>query len=122
VNRRIYSDGQGNQAWFDLYEDWGLIEASFTAQYGIRLRNEPEMSWGEFSTLLSGIMPETPLGKVVGIRSENDRDTLKHFTKEQHRIRNEWRNRMYRTTILDEDEARKQIRVFQDAMKRAFGK
>ncbi len=99
-----------------------MIEASFTAQYGIRLRSDPEMSWGEFSTLLSGIMPETPLGKVVGIRSENDKDTLKHFTKEQHKIRNEWRSRIYRTAILNEDEARKQVRMFQEVMKMAFGK
>lgn len=41
------------------------------------------MSWGEFSTLLAGIMPETPLGQIVSIRSEDDKETLKHFTPEQ---------------------------------------
>lgn len=49
------------------------------------------MSWDEFTTLLSGLNHKTPLGKVVGIRSEKDPETLKHFTAEQKRIRSEWR-------------------------------
>ena len=48
------------------------------------------MTWDEFSSLLCGLGAETPLGHIVRIRSEKDRDVLKHFTKEQHRIRNEW--------------------------------
>ena len=108
--------------WYDLYEDWGLIEASFTAQYGIRLRQEDDMSWSEFCTLLAGIMPETPLGQVVSIRSENDKDALKNFTKEQHRIRNEWRRRRTKAVALNKDEVKKQLKMFQEAMKKAFSK
>lgn len=48
------------------------------------------MTWDEFSSLLRGLGAETHLGHIVRIRSEKDRDVLKHFTKEQHRIRNEW--------------------------------
>lgn len=51
------------------------------------------MSWVEFTTLLAGLDETTPLGKIVAIRSENDKDILKRFTKDQHRIRNEWRMR-----------------------------
>lgn len=108
--------------WYDLYEDWGLIEASFAAQYGIRLRQENDMSWSEFCTLLAGITPETPLGQVVSIRCENDKEVLKSFTKEQHRIRNEWRNRMTKAVALNKDEAKKQLKMFQEAMKKAFSK
>ena len=108
--------------WYDLYEDWGLIEASFTAQYGIRLRQEEDMSWSEFCTLLAGIMPETPLGQVVSIRSENDKEVLKSFTKEQHRIRNEWRRRRTKAVALNKDEVKKQLKIFQEAMKKAFSK
>lgn len=108
--------------WYDLYEDWGLIEASFTAQYGIRLRQEEDMSWSEFCTLLAGIMPETPLGQVVSIRCENDKEVLKRFTKEQHRIRNEWRSRRTKAVALNKDEAKKQLKMFQEAMKKAFSK
>lgn len=105
-----------------MYEDWGLIEASFTSQYGIRLRQEDDMSWSEFCTLLAGIMPETPLGQVVSIRSENDKEVLKSFTKEQHRIRNEWRRRRTKAVALNKDEAKKQLKIFQEAMKKAFSK
>lgn len=108
--------------WYDLYEDWGLIEASFTSQYGIRLRQEDDMSWSEFCTLLAGIMPETPLGQVVSIRCENDKEVLKNFTKEQHRIRNEWRSRRTKAVALNKDEVKKQLKMFQEAMKKAFSK
>lgn len=119
MNRQGCSTGQRNEVWFDLYEDWGLIEASFATQYNIRLRNEPEMSWGEFTTLLSGIMPKTPLGQVISIRSENDKDMLKYFNQEQHRIRNKWRNR--NVLIIDKKHAEQQIKMFQEACKKAFG-
>ena len=51
------------------------------------------MKWAEFSALLSGIAPDTALGRIVSIRSETDENVLKHFTKEQHRIRSEWRQK-----------------------------
>jgi len=123
VKRQIYKGGQGREIWFDLYGDWGLIEASFATQYGIRLRNEPDMSWGEFITLLGGLNSKTPLGQVISIRSENDKDILKHFTPEQHRIRNEWRSRnINKIVTMDKKEAERQIRAFQDICKKAFGK
>lgn len=123
MNRQGCSTGHSREVWFDLYEDWGLIEASFATQYGIRLRNEPDMSWDEFTTLLVGIMPKTPLGQVISIRSEDDKDMLKHFTKEQHRVRNEWRNRNLNKLVkVDKKEAERQIQVFQDMCKNAFGK
>lgn len=56
------------------------------------------MRWSEFRSLLIGIGPDTILGRIVSIRSENDKEILKNFTKEQHRIRNEWRNHKSRTT------------------------
>ncbi|MGN9165713.1 Gp15 family bacteriophage protein [Tissierellaceae bacterium HCP3S3_D8] len=121
ASRQISNGGQGSKIWFDIYEDWELIEASFATQYGIRLRKESDMSWGEFTTLLSGIMPKTPLGQIVSIRSENDKDILKNFTKEQHRIRNEWRNRNVKELItMDKEELERQIKVFQDMCRKAF--
>lgn len=49
------------------------------------------MKWDEFRDLLIGIGPDTALGRVVEIRSENSKEILENFTPEQHRIRNEWR-------------------------------
>lgn len=48
------------------------------------------MKWGEFSSLLSGLNGETPLGNIVRIRSEKDSKIIKNFTKEEKRIRSEW--------------------------------
>lgn len=106
--------------WYDLYEDWGLIESSIAAQYGIRLRNEPDMSWDEFCTLVSGLLPETPLGQIISIRSENDKEMLKHFTKDQHRIRNEWRTRIHQKALDNPSAVIEQIKAFQEACKMAF--
>lgn len=80
--------------YYDLIEDFDLIIASFQTQYGIRLsRDLREMKWNEFKALLGGISPETPLGRIVAIRAEDDKEVLKHFSREQRRIRSEWRNR-----------------------------
>lgn len=114
-------EGSNFEKWYDLFYDWDLIEASFTSQYGIRLRSELDMSWGEFSTLLAGIMPETPLGKIIAIRSETDKDMLKHFSKEQIRIRNEWRTRQFNKLVsIDKKTTEQQLRTIQDAFKQAF--
>ena len=44
------------------------------------------MTWSEFATLLSGLMPDTPLGQIISIRSEKDKEVIKRFTKDQKRI------------------------------------
>ena len=77
------------EVWYDLMEDYPLIEASFLEQYGIRL-SETNMSWREFSDLLSCLSADTALGRVVAIRSETDGEVLKKFTKGQKEIREEW--------------------------------
>lgn len=107
--------------WYDLYEDWGLIETSIAMQYSIRLRAEPDMTWDEFCTLLAGIMPETPLGQVVQIRSENDREKLKNFTPEQKRIRNEWRANMTKQAEWTDAEKEEAVKQFQSMISQAFG-
>ena len=60
------------------------------------------MKWSEFKALLTGIGPETPLGRIVSIRAEEDQDVLKHFTKDQNRIRNEWRTRRAKEVSKEE--------------------
>lgn len=71
------------------------------------------MKWDEFRSLLVGIGPETPLGRIVAIRAEEDEEMLKHFTKEQHRIRNEWRNK--RAQKVSEEELAAALEQFKNA-------
>ena len=78
------------EVWYDLMVDYPLIEASFLEQYGLRL-SEVDMSWREFSDLLSCLSADTALGRVVAIRSEDNAEMLKNFTKGQREIREEWR-------------------------------
>lgn len=78
------------------------------------------MSWSEFCTLLSGLLPDTPLGKIVSVRAEKDPKVLKNFTKEQKKIRNDWQRRKMQK--LREDPAAYQAYVdsFQAFCKAAF--
>lgn len=51
------------------------------------------MSWDEFRALLSGIAPETALGRVVAIRAETDKSIVEHFSEDQKRIYDAWNRR-----------------------------
>ena len=51
------------------------------------------MTWSEFATLLSGLMPDTPLGQIISIRAETNKDIIKNFTKDQKKIQNEWKKK-----------------------------
>ena len=73
-------------------DDYDLIESSFLSQYGIRLKTA-ELQFDEFLNLTSCLMPETPLGKIVAIRSETDADIIRNFTEGQRRIYDDWKNR-----------------------------
>ena len=75
-----------------MVDDYDLIEASFLSQYGIRLK-VTELQFDEFLNLTSCLMPDTPLGQIVAIRSETDMDIISNFTDAQREIRNSWLNR-----------------------------
>ena len=95
---------ESSDPYYDLTGDFDLIIASFQSQYGIRLSKElpSGMKWGEFRDLLVGLGPDTALGRIVSIRAEEGKEVLKHFTKEQKRIRDEWRNRRAKKTSMDD--------------------
>lgn len=72
------------------------------------------MTWQEFRTLLAGLGPDTPLGRIVAIRTEDDPEMLKQFSKEQKRIHSEWRNRTAKKVDASEAEQ------FYETMKNIF--
>lgn len=72
------------------------------------------MKWDEFRDLLVGMGPDTPLGRIVAIRSEDDKDILKNFSPEQMRIRNTWRTRNAKAMPQE------QVDNYVEAMKQAF--
>ena len=98
-----------------MIDDYDLIVSSFQSQYGLRLSKEIHaMSWAEFRQMLIGIGPDTALGRMVTIRSENDEEILKQFSPEQKRIRNEWRSRRARSVTQTE------LQNVLDKLKEAF--
>ena len=105
-----------------MIEDWELIESSFVMQYGIRLRQNDDMSWNEFCSLLTGIMYDTPLGRVVSIRAEKDQKVIKSFNEEEKRIRNEWLKRNHKRMQKNPATYNAFWNTFQQGMKDAYGK
>lgn len=73
-------------------DDYDLIEASFLSQYGIRLKTT-ELEYDEFLNFTACLMPDTPLGQIVAIRSETDAEIISNFTDTQRQIRDEWARR-----------------------------
>lgn len=59
-------------------------------------------------------MHDTPLGQVVRIRSENDKDIIKNFTAYEKRIRTDWtefRNAQISEKFTEQDKS-KTVRCF----------
>lgn len=105
-----------NDPYYDLFEDWNLIVSSFLSQYGLRLstREFSTVSWDEFCFLLSGIAPDTVLGRVVAIRSEMNPERRKYFTSDQKRIWEEWQSR--RGTAMTEKEFNRAMAQLEQAI------
>ena len=52
------------------------------------------MSWREFSYFINGLSGDTPLGRIISIRAETDPEVIKNMTKDEKRIRNEYRTKI----------------------------
>lgn len=113
--------GTPSDCWYDFYDDFPLIEASITSQYGIRLRKEyDDISWAEVKNLIRGLGAETPLGNIVSIRSETDKDILKKFTPAQHKIRNEWRQKVANKKLEDSSKLDKEMDFLYKSLEKMF--
>lgn len=77
----------------------------------------------EFCILLNGIMDDTPLGKIIQIRSQTDAEIIKTYTPEQKQIRDEWimkqRKRYVKTISKKEQES--ELKNIQEAIAQMFG-
>ena len=115
-----FKNQSNSEAWYDFEEDWELIASSLKTQYGYSIRKEIDnMDWAELSSDISGLMGDTPLGNIVQIRSEEDREKLKSFTQDQKNIR--WKYRMKMAENVDQEEFKKVIADLQKAFKEMAG-
>lgn len=69
-----------------------LIEQSIATQYGILPKDQEELPYSEWAKLVSGLMDNTPLGKVVQTRSETDPKIIAGMNAWQKRIRADWQS------------------------------
>ena len=115
-----FKNQSNNETWYDLEDDWELIASSLKTQYGYSIRKEiNNMDWAELCSDISGLMGETPLGNIVQIRSEDDRERLKNFTQDQKNIR--WKYRMKMAQNVDQEEVKKAISDLQQTFKKMAG-
>lgn len=118
--RNDFKTQQSRELWYDINDDWDLIASSLKTQYGYSIRKEIDnMSWAELCSDISGLMGDTPLGNIVQIRSEDDRERLKSFTQDQKDIR--WKYRMKMAQNMNKDEFKKVITDLQKAFKEMAG-
>ncbi len=80
------------------------------------------MPYSEFTTLLAGLDHETPLGRIVGIRTEDDKDRLKAFTPEMRKMRRDWQAKIAKRQAAENpDWVKQQLGGLQAAFKAAYG-
>ena len=79
-----------SNAWYDPKYDAVLIEQSIATQYGVLPSDQGNLSYSDWAKMVSGLRDNTPLGRVVSIRMENDRDVISRMSPEQIKIRNDW--------------------------------
>ncbi len=85
-----FSPKSSEPVWYDMEKDALLIEQSIAKQYGVLPAAQADLSWQDWNKLVSGLMDDTPLGRVVAVRSEQDAEVIKRFSPWQKQIRMEW--------------------------------
>ena len=76
--------------YYDLEYDRILIEQSVAKQYGIIPSKQASLHYSDWVKLVSGLMDDTPLGRIISIRAERDPKVIRSFDASQKQIRNEW--------------------------------
>ena len=79
-----------------------------------------ELPWAEWVRLVSGLMEDTPLGKLVAVRTERDPAVLRRMTPWQRKARREW-NRYLARRAGQVPPDRKAQRALQAELARMFG-
>lgn len=111
--------------WYDMEKDAVLIEQSIAKQYGIIPSEQEELKYSDWAKLVSGLMEDTPLGRIVSIRSETDREVIKKFTSEQKKVYNDWQRFRSWKIMRDPEFFRsyeEQMKALERSFAAAFGK
>lgn len=100
-------------AAYDQDFDKVLIEQSIAKQYGILPSQQGNLSYSEWSKLVSGLMDDTPLGRVVAVRTETDQKVIAQYSPWQRQIRADWNafkaQKMSQQSEVDMEQQMKQL-------------
>ena len=109
-------------ALYDVEFDAVLIEQSIATQYGILPNDQAELPYSEWSKLVSGLMDNTPLGRVVAVRGETDPKAIGKMGPWQRTIRSEW-NAFVASKAAQKppEELRAQMASLERMLAKAFG-
>lgn len=98
---------------------------SVAKQYGILPTEQDGMHYSEWLLLVGGLMHDTPLGQLVSIRQEKDRNMIKRFGNYERRIRREWNSfRLWKQygDIAQETDQKKIAEYFESLFRNMFGR
>lgn len=99
-----------------------LIEQSIATQYGILPRDQAELPYPDWAKLVGGLMDDTPLGRVVTVRAEQDPKIVAQMNPWQRNIRTEWRAfQTHRAAEKPPQELRAQMASLERILAKAFG-
>lgn len=104
-----------------------LIQQSIAKQYGVLPSEQENLKYSDWAKMVGGLMDDTPLGHVVGVRSETNKEIIKNYTNEQRAIRDDWSrflaSRVTGKEFTKSDEANwdKQMAEMERAFAAAFG-
>lgn len=107
--------------FYDLEYDAVLIEQSIAKQYHILPSQQENLSYSDWAKLVSGLMNDTPLGKVIEIRSEDDAEIIKNMNDDQLKIRRDWQNFINSHITYSEEDMQKQSEMLEKMMASLFG-
>lgn len=91
------------------------------AQYGVLPAVQQQLPWPEWVRLVAGLMEDTPLGKLVAVRTERDPAVLRRMTPWQRRARGEWNRFLAARAVRTGADAGAQ-QALQAKLARMFGK
>ena len=109
-------------AAYDQDYDKVLIEQSIAKQYGILPSQQGNLSYSEWSKLVSGLMDDTPLGRVVAVRTETDQKVIAQYSPWQRQIRADWNAfKAQKLSQQSEVDMEQQMKQLERMLASAFG-
>lgn len=98
-----------------------MILQSVAAQYGVLPAAQREMPWPDWLVLVAGLMEQTPLGRLVALRTQQDPQAVRRMSPWQKQARVRWRRFLTGRTAAHSAVARRQQREMQQELARMFG-